>query len=427
MQRELADQIARPLAWPRRFTVVAGFFLATVLCYVDRVSISIAIIPLSRDRGYDGAAQGIILSAFFWGYLWPQLLGGWMSDRFGGRRVLAAGVAVWSLATLLTPPASAAFSLLIAMRVLLGLGEGVNFPAIHSITARWTLAEERSRVIALNFSGIHLGTVIALLVSPAIIVTLGWHALFYISGAIGLVWVCVWLWKTSETPENDPEITREELATIIAGRPDAPPAVAIPWRIILHEKAVWAIAIAHLCTNFGFYILLLWLPTYLDRTFGMALPKVGLFSLIPWIATFAASNLAGWIADRMLREGFRVVTVRKTFQSIAFIGGAMPLLLLPSVSTPEQAILLVTMSVACNGLGTAAFAANHLDIAPRYAGILMGISNTVATIPGIIGVAAAGFVLRATGSFSAVFDVIAMVYIVGAIGYNLWASGDQKL
>ncbi len=143
MQRELVDQIARPLAWPRRFTVVALFFLATVLCYVDRVSISVAIIPLSRDRGYDGAAQGIVLSAFFWGDLWPQLLGGWMSDRFGGRRVLAAGVAVWSIATLLTPPASVAFSLLIAMRVLLGLGEGVNFPAIHSITARWTLAEER--------------------------------------------------------------------------------------------------------------------------------------------------------------------------------------------------------------------------------------------------------------------------------------------
>ena len=94
------------------------FFLATVLCYVDRVSISVAIIPLSHDRGYDAAAHGIILSAFFWGYLWPQLLGGWMSDRFGGRRVLAFGVAVWSIATLLTPPASVSFGLLIAMRVL---------------------------------------------------------------------------------------------------------------------------------------------------------------------------------------------------------------------------------------------------------------------------------------------------------------------
>jgi ACS family sodium-dependent inorganic phosphate cotransporter len=427
VQPELADQIARPFSWPRRFTVVGLFFLATVLCYVDRVSISVAIIPLSRDRGYDAAAQGIILSAFFWGYLLPQLLGGWMSDRFGGRRVLAAGVAVWSIATLLTPPASVAFSLLIAMRMLLGFGEGVNFPAIHSITARWTIAEERARVIALNFSGIHLGTVTAFLLSPMIIVAFGWPALFYFAGAIGVVWVGIWMWRTSETPESDPDITREELATILAGRPDAPHATAIPWRPILREPAVWAIAIAHLCNNFGFYILLLWLPTYLDKTFHMALPRVGLFSLIPWISTFIFSNVAGWLADRMFRAGVRVVTVRKTLQTVSFIGGALPLLLLPSVSTPVQAIVLVTMSVACNGFGTGGFAANHLDVAPRYAGILMGISNTMATIPGIIGVAAAGFVLRATGSFSAVFYVIAIVSLIGALGYAMWASGDQKL
>ncbi|HLX37831.1 MAG TPA: ACS family MFS transporter [Candidatus Binataceae bacterium] len=427
MQRELATDLARPLAWPRRFTVVALFFAATVLCYIDRVSISVAIIPLAHDRGYDAAAQGIILSAFFWGYLWPQLLGGWMSDRFGGRRVLAAGVAVWSLATLLTPPASRAFGLLIATRVLLGLGEGVNFPAIHSICARWTLAEERSRVIALNFSGIHLGTVTAFLVSPAIIVAFGWHALFYLAGALGIVWVCLWLWRTSETPESDPDITREELAAIMEGRPPAPPAVEIPWRIIMHEKAVWAIAIAHLCNNFGFYILLLWLPTYLDKSFSMTLPRVGLYSIVPWVSTFICSNIAGWLADRMMRGGYRTVTVRKTLQNVSFIGGSLPLLLLPSVSSPIQAIILVTLSVACNGFGTGAFAANHLDIAPRYAGILMGISNTVATVPGIIGVAATGFVLRATGSFSAVFYLIAIIYMFGALGYNLWASGEQKL
>ena len=407
--------------------MVALFFAATMLCYVDRVSISVAIIPLAHDRSYDAAAQGIILSAFFWGYLWPQLLGGWMSDRFGGRRVLAAGVAIWSLATLLTPPASIAFSLLIATRVLLGLGEGVNFPAIHSICARWVPAEERSRTISLNFSGIHLGTVTAFLVSPAIIVACGWHALFFLAGGLGIAWVGLWLWRTSEMPESDPEITREELATIIAGRPPAPPADDIPWRAILAEKAVWAIAIAHLCNNFGFYILLLWLPTYLDKTFAMTLSRVGLYSLIPWIATFIFSNIAGWLADRMMRGGYRIVTVRRTLQNVSFVGGSLPLLLLPSVASPIAAITLVTLSLACNGFGTGAFAANHLDIAPRYAGILMGISNTVATIPGIIGVAAAGFVLRATGSFSAVFYVIAIVYWFGALGYNLWASGEQKL
>ena len=85
--------------WPRRYTVVVLFALATALCYIDRVNISIAIIPLARAKGYDAAAKGLVLSSFFWGYLWLQLLGGWMADRFGGKRVLAAGVAMWSLAT----------------------------------------------------------------------------------------------------------------------------------------------------------------------------------------------------------------------------------------------------------------------------------------------------------------------------------------
>src|SRR5512137_1739781 len=103
--------------WPRRYTVVVLFALATALCYVDRVNISIAIIPLARDKGYDAASKGLVLSSFFWGYLWPQMLGGWVADRFGGKRVLAAGVALWSLATFFTPPAAAvSFGALLAMR-----------------------------------------------------------------------------------------------------------------------------------------------------------------------------------------------------------------------------------------------------------------------------------------------------------------------
>lgn len=413
--------------WPARYTVVGLFSLATVLCYVDRVSISVAIIPLARERGYDAATQGLILSAFFWGYVWPQLLGGWMADRFGGRRVLAAGVALWSLATLVTPAASGAFALLFAARVLLGLGEGVNFPAIHSIAARWTRAGERSRVISLNFSGMYLGTVLALLASPPIIVALGWPWLFYLSGALGLVWVASWLLSVTDTPEQSPRVAPAELDTILADRPEAPAAVAIPWKKMMREKAVWAIVLAHFCSNFGFNILLLWLPTYLDRTFGVPLARVGAYALVPWIATFFASNGAGWLADWMRWRGVRVGTVRKSLQAASFVGGALPLLALPAISSPWAAIAMVTISAAFNGAGLAAYGVNHLDVGPRYAGVLMGVSNTIAAIPGIVGVAAAGFILRATGSFAAVFDVIAAVYLLGMAGYVAWASGEVRL
>src|SRR5215467_7924163 len=133
-------EIGQTAAWPRRYTVVVLLALATAICYVDRVNISIAIIPLARDRGYDAAATGLILSSFFWGYIGPQMLGGWLADRFGGKPVLTAGVVLWTLGTLLTPAAAEiSFGALLVMRAVLGLGESVHFPTVHSLAARWSI------------------------------------------------------------------------------------------------------------------------------------------------------------------------------------------------------------------------------------------------------------------------------------------------
>jgi MFS transporter, ACS family, solute carrier family 17 (sodium-dependent inorganic phosphate cotransporter), other len=427
---ELADTVAsadRARGWPRRYTVIGLFALATVLCYVDRVSISVAIIPLAREKHYDAAAQGLVLSAFFWGYLWPQLAGGWMADRYGGKRVLALGVAVWSAATFVTPLASASFAALLGVRVVLGLGEGFNFPAIHSLASRWTPLSERARAVAMNFSGMFLGTVIAFLASPLIIVAFGWRALFYISGALGAVWLALWIAKAGDRPETSPDVSAAELATILAGRPPASHVENVPWAKIFREKALWAIVLAHVGHNWGFNILLLWLPTYLHRIFGVSLPRVGGLALIPWLVTFAASNAGGWLADRLTARGLRTTTVRKLIQTAAFTIGAVPLLILPAARSSGAAIGLVAISAAGNSLGLAAFGVNHLDIGPRYAGVLMGISNTIATLPGIIGVAAAGFILQATGSFAAVFYLTAAIYLLCALGYLRWSTGDQKL
>ncbi|MGC1678019.1 MAG: ACS family MFS transporter [Candidatus Binataceae bacterium] len=417
-----------PSRIPRRYIIVALYFIATMLCYVDRVSISVAIIPLARRFDYAAGAQGLILSAFFWGYFCTQLVGGWMSDRFGGRRVLGAGVAIWSLATLLTPQAAAiSFAVLFAIRVVLGLGEGVNFPAIHSLTARWMLVSERARSLSLNFSGMYLGTVLALLASPIIIAAFGWPALFYISGALGLVWVLAWMLAAADRPENSRHISAAELAAITSSRNAEARAGRVPWSKIAREKAVWAIVLAHFCSNFGFNILLLWLPTYLHHTFGVTIARVGIYSIVPWVATFVVVNSGGWIADAMLLRGVGVGATRKLMQSCAFGIGALPLLALPAAHTPGAAIALITISAAANGLGLAAYGVNHLDVGPTYAGVLMGISNTIAAIPGIIGVAVTGFIVQASGSFAAVFYLIAAVDAIGLLGYLRWASGDRKL
>jgi MFS family permease len=424
---EVAAQLSPTGAWPRRYTVVALLALATAICYIDRVNISIAIIPLARDKGYDAVASGLILSSFFWGYIGPQMLGGWLADRFGGKRVLTGGVVMWSLGTLLTPAsAGSSFSALLAMRALLGIGESVHFPAVHSIAARWTVASERSRAIALYVSGVSFGTAVALLASPMIVLSLGWPAVFYISGVLGVVWLLAWLLKAADAPENCLGVTAQELAVIQTDRPSAPLANSIPWAAILRERTVWAIVIAHVCNNFGGYIILLWLPSYLHKAFGVPMERLGSYSIIPWLAAFCVGNLSGWVADGLRRRGVTTTGVRKLMQGVAFTLGAVPMILLPIADSPLTAITLVTIATGGAAFGVAGFAGNHLDIAPQYAGILMGLSNTFAQLPGIVGVALTGFIVKLTHSFAGAFYLIAVIYAIGMVGYLSMGSGERK-
>jgi MFS family permease len=316
---------------------------------------------------------------------------------------------------------------LLGARVLLGIGEGVNFPAIHSLAARWAPARERSRALALSYTGIFLGTIAALLGSPPLILRYGWPAVFYVSGALGALWLTAWALKGGNGPEDARGISAAELDLIVSDRPSLARPQSIPWAAILRERAVWAIVLAHVCNNWGFYILLLWLPTYLHRALHVPVERVGQYSLIPWAATFVVGNFAGWLSDWMLACGLPVTAVRKIMQTAGFALGAIPLFFLPGITNPALALSLVTVSACCGAMSLAAFGVNHLDVGPRYAGVLMGISNTAATVPGIIGVAATGFILGVTGSFSAIFYLTAVIYLLGLAAYLAWASGERKL
>jgi ACS family sodium-dependent inorganic phosphate cotransporter len=407
--------------------MIALLALATAICYLDRVNISIAIIPLAREKGYDEAATGLILSSFLWGYIGPQMLGGWLADRFGGKRVLMAAVVVWSLGTLLTPPSAAiSFGALLLVRSLLGLGESVHFPAVHSIAARWTIASERSRAISLYVSGAPLGTIVALLASPIIVLSLGWPVVFYISAVLGLFWLAAWMLKAADDPENSVGVSAQELALIRRDRPAAPLAKSIPWAAILRDKHVWAIVIAHLCNGFGGYIIVLWLPSFLHQTFNVPMERLGTYSVVPWIAAFCVGNISGWVADALCKRGMSLTAVRKLMQAAAFTLGAVSMLLLPLATSALVATTLFTIALGGVSLGVAGYAVNHLDIAPQYAGILMGLSNTFAQLPGIVGVALTGFIVKATHSFAGAFYLSALIYLIGLVAYVAMASGERQ-
>ena len=415
-----------PAHWPKRYTLVSLTFFSVFICYIDRVNISIAIIPMAEEFGWSMQTQGIVLSSFFIGYLLLQVVGGRLADRFGGKIVLGTGVLLWSLFTFLTPPAAiTGIGLLIATRILMGMGEAVTFPSIYSLYARWIPLQQRSRAIGFTNSGIPLGTVFALIVTPYIVQSLGWEWAFYLFGAAGIVWWAFWQISVTSTPQQHPQITTDELTEIEAQAIRETADVKVPWKALLSSRAVWAIIITHFCNNWSLYVLLSWLPTFVNKGLGVDYAAVGWFTMIPHIASFLFLNIAGNIADRLIKNGMDVGRVRKLMQTIGFGGISASLMVVGYVETAWMAIAIMALGSALGAFVTGGFAVNHMDIAPKYAGTLMGITNTAGTIPGIIAVFISGLILELTGSWIIVFQLAGGVTLFGLVVFLLFSSGER--
>ena len=412
--------------WPRRWILVFGCFLSIVVCYIDRVNISYAILPMAKEYGWGTATQGWVLSSFFMGYLVTQLVGGLWAARVGGRNLLAFGVLWWSLFTIATPPAAAAsLGTLIAARIGMGLGEGVAWPAIYQLFGHWIPLEERSRAAALNGSGIPLGTVAATVLTPWIVVGFGWPTVFYAFGLVGFAWLAFWLLTSSERLEDAAGIHPSEVAFIRANVSAASEKTVVPWRAILSSVPVWVLVFNHFCSNWGFYVVLAWLPRYFADVHRLDLKAAGYASLLPWLVMFAMTNVGAQLADGLLKRGRSVTFVRKLMQAIGFFGAAAALVAIGQVHTVPLAIALMSLTLGLGSFALSGFASNHLDIGPRYAGALMGLSNTAGTLPGVIGVTVTGYILEATGSWALVFGIAAALYVAGATAWLLFATGEK--
>ncbi|MDJ0849042.1 MAG: ACS family MFS transporter [Myxococcota bacterium] len=415
------------MALPRRTVVVLLAFLSVFVCYMDRVNISVAIIPMAEDLGWSAQTQGTVLSSFFIGYLMLQIVGGKLADRFGGKVVLGTGVLLWSLFTVLTPPAAhLGLAVLLATRIAMGMGEAVAFPSIYSIYGRWIPLSERSRAVGFSNSGIPLGTVFALVVTPYIVASLGWEWAFYLFGALGVLWFAFWQPAVTSDPARHPRIAPEELQKIQQEAPVAAAGESPSVTTFLGSTSVWAIIVAHFCNNWSLYVLLSWLPTFVNKGLGVDFQEVGWFTMIPNAASFVFLNVAGNVADRLIRAGMPVVRVRKLMQAIGFGGIATALAVVGYVESAWAAIAVMSVGTALGAFVTGGFAVNHMDIAPKYAGTMMGVTNTAGTIPGVIGVYVSGLILEWTGSWTLVFQTAAAITLFGLLFFLAFAKGERE-
>ncbi|XP_031485326.1 sodium-dependent phosphate transport protein 1, chloroplastic-like [Nymphaea colorata] len=411
--------------FPKRWVIVILCFSAFLLCNMDRVNMSIAILPMSAEFGWNPATVGVIQSSFFWGYLLTQIAGGIWADTVGGKRVLGFGVVWWSIATVITPVAAkCGLPCLLVARAFMGIGEGVAMPAMNNILSKWIPMAERSRSLALVYSGMYLGSVTGLAFSPLLIHSFGWPSVFYSFGSLGVVWFSIWLNKAHSSPSEDPQLSSQEKQLILSGCVPKEPVTTIPWRLILSKPPVWALIISHFCHNWGTFILLTWMPTYYNQVLKFNLTESGIFCVLPWLTMALSANMGGWIADSLVNKGFSVTSVRKIMQSIGFLGPAFFLTQLSHVHSPAMAVLCMTCSQGTDAFSQSGLYSNHQDIGPRYAGVLLGLSNTAGVLAGVFGTAVTGYILQ-HGSWDDVFNVSVSLYLAGTVVWNLFSTGEK--
>lgn len=410
---EVAAGAARPRRWPAHYTVVLLLCAATFISYIDRTNISVGAIAMQAQLGWNETQKGAVFSAFFVGYMLMMIAAGALAHRHGGKVVLGMAVIWWSLFTILTPPAALlSLPMLVAARIALGLGEAAVFPASINLIGRWVPPLQRSRAVALLASSLYLGTLFALPATGWLVRDYGWPTPFYVFGLVGLVWAVAWF---ASIGERD------------APAEPAGPRTPIPWLTLLRLPAVWAIIVVHFCHNWTLYLLLSWLPSYFNHTFGVSLVNAGMLAAAPWLAGFVMSNIAGYAADHLLKRGRSATFVRKVIISLSLGGVALALLQVPAATTVSGGLALMCCATGALSMCNAGFAPNCFDIAPRHSDVIWGISNTSATLPGIFGVYATGWLVDHTGSFAVPFFVTGAVAALGIVVYLAFGSGERKV
>ena len=410
--------------------------LAVYICMIDRIAISIAIIPMAEDSGWSPTVQGAVMSAFFLGYVTLQIPAGYLSDRFGGKWVLGLGVLFWSLFTLLTPASAAlGITVLLACRFLMGVAEAVTWPSIYSLYSRWVHPDRRASAVGLMNSGISGGAVIALICTPWLISVWSWQGAFYLYGVLGILWFAVWspLARSRPAVKTDWDAPDAVLASVevgsVADQNDVSAQTVYPRltvRGMLRSRAVWAIAVAHICINWSLYLVLSWFPTFVNRELGADLQLAGFLALAPTIVSLVMAPLAGRLFDRLVTKGYDRLIVRRVMQSLAFVGITAAMMAITLTDSLILSVTVITLSNALTAFSIGGFATNHLDIAPNQSGLLMGVTNTLAAVSSSASVFVSGWIQDLSGGWDAVFLTAAGVSVFGAVIYASLAGVERE-
>lgn len=419
------------------FVMMALIFAIGSLSSLDRVAMSVALVPMSDEFGYTDTLKGSISSLFSVGYGIGIVPSGLLLASLSPRLIMAAGILMWSAGTLATPFAAAQsnMAVLLFARALVGASESVVIPTIQRLLSNWIPADKKGIAVAVVFSGFQVGTILAYSISPSVIDAFdgNWRSLFFLYGSLGVGFLLPWLTLSRDEPaavtqaRQLPAAGSNAVETEESSLDKAKGVFqSAPWREFVRSKGVWGMFFAHAANNWGLYNNLSWTPTFYNEQYGLNVKESAVLLVVPSIVGAIGGLSAGTIADKMI-QNMEVVTVegvtkvRKLFQGIALYGPAACLAIL-SHHIPEKpwvAQALLAGTVGMQSFNAAGYgAANQEKAGEKWTGLLYSITSLPSVIIGTFSVFLTGELLDATNQdWSYVFGINSAVFALGATAF----------
>jgi MFS family permease len=354
---------------------------------------------MQGELGLSDEAYGVVFSAFFWVYGPVQVIVGWLCDRFNVYRLAAAGILLWAVSTLLMGFTGGFLSLLV-LRVMLGVGESISFPATSKIIAEEVSGERRGIANAMVSIGIALGPAAGTLAGGLILASQGWRAIFIVFGLVTLLWLLPW----------------QRAVRGIEARQSVEPLSRVPIAELLGRWSLWSMSVAHVASNYVFYFLLAWLPNYLVRARGLAITNMTLLATLGYAAQAIAAIGFGLWSDHWTRSGRSEGAIRRWMMVVTQIVQGIAILGVLTADTPLAIGAWLCVAGVCTGsLSLNIYAVAQMFAGPKAAGSWIGFQNAFGnSFSGILGPILAGVIVARAG-YDGAFYVAAAVAILGGI------------
>ena len=405
-----------------RWIIVALLFLGTVINYLDRQIIGLLKPTLEMEFNWTETDFGRIMAAFSFAYAIGLLLSGSFIDRVGTKIGYSVSVVVWSLAGMFHALARSVLGFGIA-RLSLGLGEAGNFPAAMKAVAEWFPKKERALATGVFNSGTAIGVVVALILVPIIMQTFGWHEVFWITGALGFIWLAFWLYFY-EVPQKQKRLTSEELAYIesddddVSGQVDS--KTNISWSKLFIFPQTWAFVTGKFLIDPIFWFFLFWLPSYFSSTFDLDLTKISPELMIIYGATTVGSIGGGYMSSLLIRKGWATLKARKgSLLLFAIIELIVMIAIAQLVTDKWVAVALISIAVAVHQAWATNIFTMASDMFPKeVVSSVVGIGGMTGAIGGILFPMLVGYLLdlykaggNLTGGYNLLFTICGVTYL----------------